>query len=223
MLIHHDTFQLPDSIHSASNLVSIVAGCQVNKPVRLEIPVKDDTEIYKVVPCEENGLMIIYLSSETDETGKMIWITAFLDRSLMEKWRKSMAIPRGYILSEALYSNNHLIAFWYSSKSSETDNLRIADIGIKDSTLKETRTTIPEKSDLSHFGICSNYALLGLNTRDEKALFIRYDFNSGKLTSINQQTEDEVVIESMNIDKATGMSSMVLRTTGSARKRIYFL
>ena len=196
---------------------------QSNRPVRLEIPVKDDTEIYKVVPCEENGLMIIYLSSETDETGKMIWITAFLDRSLMERWRKSIAIPRGFILSEALFANSHMIGFWYSPKNNETDNLRIVDIGVKDSTLKEIITSIPEKSELSHFDICSNYALLGLNTKDEKALFIRYDFNSGKVSSVNQQTEDKVVIESMNIDKASGIASMVLRTIGPARKRTYFL
>ena len=57
---------------------------QSDSPVRMEIPVKDDTEIYKVVPCDDNGLMIIYLSSDNDGEGNMIWIAALLDKEVKE-------------------------------------------------------------------------------------------------------------------------------------------
>ncbi len=196
---------------------------QVNRPVRLEIPVKDDTEIYKVVPCDENGAMIIYLSSDTDESGKMLWITAFLDHNLKEVWRRSVALPKGFTLAEALFADNHLIGFWFSQKSSGPDNLRIIDVNVKDTTLRENSFTVPEKSELSHFGICNNFALAGLNTRNDQSLLIRYDFKSGVITSTNQDVEGSVVIESMNIDKETGLVSTILRTTGSARKRAYYL
>jgi len=196
---------------------------QVNRPVRLEIPVKDDTEIYKVVTCDENGAMIIYLSSDTDESGRMIWVTAFLDQSLKEVWRRPVPLPRGFVLAEALFAEDHLIGFWYSQKGGSSDNLRIIDVHVKDTTVKEFSYTVPEKSELSHFGICNYFAIAGLNTRNDHSLLIRYDFKAGVVTSTSQDIEGSVVIESMNIDKESGMVSTILRTTGSARKRAYYL
>ncbi len=200
---------------------SVIA--QSDRPVRMEIPVKDDTEIYKVVPCADHGVMIIYLSADADDQGQMLWITAFLDKGLMELWRKSVALPRGFTLAEALYDNGHMVGFWFSPKGSETDNFRVVDISVADSTVRLTSATIPEKSEVSHFGICNSYALAGLNTRDEKAVFVHYDLGTGVLTKTGQLAEGNMVIESMNINRESGIASMVLRTIGSAKKRAYFL
>lgn len=196
---------------------------QVNKPVRLEIPVKDDSEIYKVVTCDDNGIAIIYLSSDTDETGRLLWITAFLDRNLREIWRKPFALPRGFSLAEARYSNSHLVGFWHAVKGNASENLRIVDLNVKDSTIREVSYTVPEKSELSHFGICNHFALAGLNTKNDQSMLIRYDLTSGAVTSINQDVEGNVVIESMNIDADSGVVSTILRTTGSSKQRAYYL
>lgn len=196
---------------------------QSNRPVRLEIPVKDDTEIYKIVPCGEEGVMIIYLSAETDASGQMLWITAFLDKNLKELWRKSVGLPKGFVLSEAMYADNHLVGFWYSYKGNENENLYVVDVSVSDSTLRLTAAAIPQKSDLSQFGMCKYYTLAGLNTRDDKAILYRYDLLSGSITSAEQDIEGSVVIESMNIDVESGNVSTIMRTTGSARKRAYYL
>jgi hypothetical protein len=153
----------------------------------------------------------------------MIWIAAFLDHNLKEKWRKPFPLPRGFALAEALYSSNHLVGFWYSAKGSATDNLRIIDLHVKDTTIRESSFTAPEKSDLSHFGICSYFAIAGLNTKNDQSLLIRYDLKSGAITSTSQDIGGSVVIESMNIDKESGVVSTILKTTGAARKRAYYL
>ncbi|MHC1775986.1 MAG: hypothetical protein AB9834_11305 [Lentimicrobium sp.] len=196
---------------------------QVNKPVRLEIPVKDDSEIYKVVTCEDNGIAIIYLSSDTDESGRLLWITAFLDRNLKEIWRKPFALPRGFSLAEAQYSNSHLVGFWHAVKGSASENLRIVDLNVKDTTIREVTFTVPEKSELSHFGICSHFALAGLNTKNDQSMLIRYDLTSGAVSSVKQDIEGNVVIESMNIDADSGVVSTILRTSGSSKQRAYYL
>jgi hypothetical protein len=196
---------------------------QVSRPVRLEIPVKDDSEIYKVVTCEENGIAVIYLSSDTDESGRMIWINAFLDRNLKEIWRKPFALPRGFSLAEALYCNSHLVGFWHAVKGNAADNLRVVDLNVKDSTIREAGFTVPEKSELSQFGICNHFALAGLNTKNDQSLLIRYDLISGAISSVKQDIEGSVVIESMNIDTASEVVSTILRTTGSSRQRAYYL
>lgn len=197
---------------------------QDRKPIRLEIPVKDDTEIYKVVPCSNNGLMIIYLSSDSDEAGNMLWITAMLDVNLKEIWRKSYPLPKGFVLEDALYANNHLIAFFHFVRGGDENNFRILDVMINEASLVEARYTIPERSGLSHFSISKNFALAGLNNKNNESLLLRYDFNRKDIVSINPGIDGKVIIESLNIDKETGLTTLILRTTGSsAKKRSYFL
>lgn len=196
---------------------------QDNRPVRLEIPVKDDTEIYKVIPCSSNGVMIIYLSSETDKSGDMIWVTAMLDPNLMEIWRKNYTLPKGFVLEDALYANNHLVAFFHSPRGSEEFNFRILDVMIQEALLTEVKYKIPERSGLSHFSISNNFALAGLNNKNDESLLLRFDFISKEITAIGTGIEGKVVIESLNIDNENGLITTILRTTGSTRKRSYYL
>jgi len=196
---------------------------QDKKPVRIEIPVKDDTEIYKVVPCSNNGVMIIYLSSETDQTGDMLWVTAMLDIKFKEIWRKNYALPKGFVLEDALYGNNHMVAFFHSSRGSAEFNFRVLDVMVRDTLLTEVKYTIPERSGLSHFSICNNFALAGLNNKNDESLLLRYDFKTREISSISPGIAGSVVIESLNIDIETSIISLVLRNTGSARKRSYYL
>lgn len=196
---------------------------QDKKPVRLEIPVKNDSEIYKVVPCSNNGVMIIYLSSETDKEGNMLWVTAMLDPSLKEIWRKSHPLPKGFVLEDALYANNHLVVFFHSPRGSAEFNFRVLNVMIKEALLTEVKYSIPERSGLSHFGISNSFALAGLNNKNDESLLLRFDFNTKEIAAISSGISGSVVIESLNIDKETGVISTILRTTGSARKRAYYL
>lgn len=196
---------------------------QDNRPVRLEIPVKDDTEIYKVVPCGNNGVMIIYLSAETDKEGNMLWITAMLDRNLMEIWRKFHPLPKGFVLEDALYANNHMVAFFHSPRGSAEYNFRVVDVMTQEALLTEVKYSIPERSGLSHFRICNNFALAGLNNKNDESLLLKFDFKTREVSAISPGINGSFVIESLNIDNETGLISSILRTTGSARKRIYYL
>lgn len=196
---------------------------QSNRPVRMEIPVKDDTEIYKVVLCDENGLMIIYLSSENDVDGNMIWIAALLDKELKEAWRMTIPLPKGFSMQEALYSKDHLILFYNSKKGEPENNFRVADIDVKGGVYSMLAYTIPEKSEISYFSIGNAFALAGINTRNDESIILAYRFSNKQFSIINPGVPGKVVIVSMNIDKSSGIISSVIRTSGGARKRNYFL
>jgi len=205
-----------------SLFISLSSFGQQKRPLRLEIPVKDDTEIYKVVPCSDNGVMVIYLSSEMAENGDMIWVAAFLDRSLMERWRKQFILPRGFILKEALYANGHMVGFWFSQKENDQQNLRIADFSVRDTAFRNSVVGLPDRSEFSAFAICNDYAVAGINTRDQQSMFLKYDLLTGLITRIDSNTGGDVVLQSLNLDQQSGDLSAILRTTGSARKRAYY-
>lgn len=205
-----------------SNLIHNLSA-QDNKPVRMEIPVKDDTEIYKVVPCESNGLMIIYLSADNDEEGNMVWIAALLDKELKETYRMSVPLPKGFSLQDALYSNDHLILFFHSPKGASEDNFRIVDIEVPSGIYHVSAYTVPERSGMAYFSIGNEFALTGINTRGEESVILAYHFDRKQFTVINPSVPGNVVIVSINIDKSSGIISTVIRTPGSAKKRDYFL
>lgn len=195
---------------------------QSQKPARIEIPVKDDTEIYKVVLCDEDGLMLIFLSSDMDQNQQMLWVTALFDKNLKEVWRKAFALPKGFYLEEALYSNGHLVCFMQSRKGTEENNLRIVDTDLKNSKQSMVGYTIPEKSGMAYFAAGSNLALAGINVKNDESLLLGYHFGSGEITTINPGVSGKVSIESITIDES-GTILTVLRTLGSAKNRAYYL
>ena len=200
-----------------------LATGQSNKPVRMEIPVKDDTEIYKVVPCEEHGLMIVYLSADTDEEGNMLWVTAMLDKELKEIWRQSVPLPKGFNLQDALYSNKHLILFFHAPKGAPENNFRIVDMDVISGEHKSHSYSVPERSGMAYFSIGNEFALAGINIRNDESLILAYRFSNQQISVINPDVAGSVVIVSINIDKSTGVISSLIRTSGSARKRNFFL
>jgi hypothetical protein len=204
------------------NLFQADLLAQSQKPARIEIPVKDDTEIYKVVPCDEYGLMLIFLSSDMDQNQQMLWVTALFDKNLKEIWRKTFALPKGFYLEEALYNNGHLVCFMQSRKGVEENNLRIVDTDLKNSKQTMVGHTIPEKSGMAYFAAGNNFALAGINVKNDESLLLGYHFGSGKITTINPGVSGKVSIESITIDES-GTILTVLRTLGSARNRAYYL
>ena len=200
----------------------IVKG-QGDRPVRMEIPVKDDTEIYKVVPCGDHGVMVIYLSPDNDDEGNMVWIAALLDKAFKETWRMTIPLPKGFTMQEALYNNNHLILFYYAQKGEPENNFRAVDIEVASGIYTMIAYTIPERSGISYFSIGNAFALAGINTRNDESIILAYQFNNKQFSVIYPGIPGKVVIVSMNIDKASGIISSVIRTSGSARKRNYFL
>lgn len=203
--------------------IPVFSAAQTKKPVRMEIPVKDDSEIYKVVTCGDNGAAIIFLSSENAEDGRIIWVTSFLDNKLKELNRFNFELPKGFTLEEALYSNNRLIAFFYTARASVDTNFYLVDFNLKDSTMAQVRFPAPGKAGLSQFSIGDNYAIAGINTRDDRSMILRYNFNDHSLNLLTSGLSEKTVIESSGINNITGGFSVIFRTTQSAKKRSYFL
>lgn len=195
---------------------------QAKKPVRMEIPVKDDAEIYKVVPLEDNGVALIFLSSENVEDGKIIWVASMLDNKLAETARFNFKLPRGFVLEEALYRDNRLYAFFYTNKSSVDSNFYMVDFNLKDSLMYEMQYPAPERSGLSHFAAGKNYVIAGLNTRDDKSMILHYNTNTHKIELLSPGLSGKTVIESLGINELSGGFTVIMRSTQSARKRSYY-
>lgn len=204
-------------------LIPTLARTQAAKPVRIEVPVKDDTEIYKVVPLDNNGCAILFLSSENGKNGQMLWVTSFYDNKLKETATYNFEMPRGFLLEEALYNNNHLVAFFYTKRASADSNFYLVDFNIPDSTISTINYPVPERAGISHFDLNSEYAIAGINTRDERSIILKYDLKSQVISILSPGLSEKAVIESASVNNITGGFSVILRTNQSLKKRNYYL
>lgn len=200
-----------------------IGSGQSKKPVRLELEVKDDSEIYKVVPLEDNGAAIIFLSKEDADNGQIIWVTSFLDSKLKEKNRFNFQLPKGFILEEALYNKNRLVAFFYTNRASIDTNFYLVDFNLQDSSMAQVHYPVPERAGMSHFTLGEEYAIAGINTRDDKSMILRYNLGNHETSVLSSGISGKTVIESAGINTATGGFSVIMRTTQSAKKRSYYL
>ncbi len=196
---------------------------QAKKPVRIEMTVKDDTEIYKVVTLNNNGCAVLFLSSENGKNGQMIWVTAFYDNKLKQTSSYNFEMPRGFLLEEALYNNNHLVAFFYTKKASADSNFYLVDFDIKDSSISTINYPVPERAGISHFDLSDNYAIAGINTRDDRSIILKYDLSTRKIDMLSPGLSEKAVIESASVNSITGGFSVILRTNQSMKKRNYYL
>ncbi len=204
-------------------IVPSVLLAQQKKPMRLELLVKDNTEVYKVVPCEENGCAIIFLSSEGSEGSRMKWVTSFLDKTLTEQKRFDFDLPRGFVLEEALYSNDRLLAFFYTSRSSADTNFYLVDFNFLDGLYSTISYPVPGRSGISHFAISKDFAIAGINTRNDESMVLRYDLRNQNISLLSTGISDKTVIESLGINDVTKGFSLILRTTQSLKRRNYYV
>lgn len=198
-------------------------AAQSKKPVRMEIPVKDDSELYKVVPCGDNGCAIIFLSDENAKEGQMIWVTSFLDTKLDETHRFNFELPKGFVLEEALYKDNRLISFFYSNRNSADTNFYLVDFKLDDSVYYSVNYSVPGRSGISHFDIGNDYAIAGINKKNDESMILKYSMTNHNINLLSTGISDKTVIESVGTNDLTGGFSVILRTTQSAKKRNYYL
>ncbi len=195
---------------------------QATKPVRIEVPVKDNTEVYKVVPLDQNGCAILFLSSENGRNGRMVWVTTFYDNKLKETTSYNFELPRGFLLEEALYNSDHLVAFFYTKKSNADSNFYLVDFNIPDSSITTMNYPVPERAGISHFDLNSEYAIAGINTRDDRSMILKYDLKNHNISMLSPGLSEKAVIESAAVNKITGGFSVILRTNQSLKKRNYY-
>lgn len=203
--------------------LSVSLSAQDRKPVRMEIPVKDDSEIYKVVPCGESGCAIFFLSNENSKDGQMIWKSAILNKKLMEYRRYSFELPKGFILEDALYKKGRLLAFFYTTRNSADTNFYLVDINFADSSLFQHSYPVPGRSGMSHFAMSDKYAIAGINVRNDQSMMLKYDLNNHQISLLSTGIKGKTMIESAGINELTGGFSTVLRTNQSLKKRSYYL
>ena len=154
-------------------------------PVRVEFDAS--AEVFELIPCGEMGVLMFYESMKQVDRFNKAWVFIFYDKNLNAQWSKEIPVLedlnyRGFrIAGEDVY-----LAFQNNDKSrADVHNFQLLHINVIDAGFNHTGVFIPEKAQLVSFEVSGKALVLGLNYRNENALVLINNLETGKQTTIS--------------------------------------
>jgi hypothetical protein len=178
------------------------ARINLNKPLRIEIPVKSDNETYRIIPCGRSGLILFFKSIENAGEGKIKWIFSWYDNTLTRVWNKYVAIPEN--MDYISYSiENETVAFLFSlvGKDKESNyNFQVIRLNIITSKFTGNFGKIPDNFEISRFILRDQTAFLGLNSKNSFAAVHAMNLGTGHSNTISLNKEVNTTLLGLTID-----------------------
>ncbi|MFU8844630.1 MAG: hypothetical protein ACNA7V_12585, partial [Bacteroidales bacterium] len=128
-------------------MLALNALSQNDPLLRIEIETKTDDAQYRVIPCNQEGAILLYPTTNEEEEYKF-WIALFYDRFLQEVWMKNIPLFRNMKFHDYLVDHEFVYLFFYISDQKKTDmyNFQLARIHMKDGIYELFSSNLSEKA-----------------------------------------------------------------------------
>jgi hypothetical protein len=182
-------------------------------PVRIEVPGDLNAETYKVVPVEDQGVLIFYESNETDENGKRLWYFGLLDKRLKQKWLKSVPLDTKlhYVASRKTKQKVYFLFKNREKVSRDYDIYEFVVFDRKAERFTNLTGSVPYKSKISGFELVQNHACVGLQINGRQSDLAFVDLTSGEIKPVHLNKEEEAMIENIYVDKRSKRFYVVVK------------
>ena len=140
-----------------------------DKPLRVEIEAKYNSDSYVIIPFGENGVILFFPSNENIDKTNQKWYFTLYDTDFKEVWTKEQAVNKGFRFMFFDYSNQFLYLYLenkYSSGSKE--NFQILKIDVVNSSISTFNSEISRKSTITGFKVINDVAMLSGHTLPAK-------------------------------------------------------
>ncbi len=225
-------------IFTVSILFPKIVYTQSLNPLRLELNARLDENTYKLIPCEDKGVLVFYKGVKSKEKGSW-WHFALFDAQLQEQWILDTLLIENVEYVDHDKDNDYVyLLFYKSDRNKEGSNLQIMRIDPVEGYIKIQSFVASEKSTITGFEVIYPYAYFGVNHRKnscsiglctlstndiEEQYFdftalaqlrkIYYDNNENKVFSIIDQyiskDDQSILISAYNMGSLTASSTEV--------------
>ncbi|HNW99026.1 MAG TPA: hypothetical protein PKK00_11510 [Bacteroidales bacterium] len=145
---------------STNVFVNIYA--QKDKPLRVEITAKYNSDSYKIIPFGEKGVMLFYLGNDDNkrqDPGK--WYFTLYNTNFSELWTKEQIVPKDMQFMFFDYSERYLYLYFENNNSSYSNgNIEILKIDIDSANVKTYNTVINERAKVTSFKVHDDVVML---------------------------------------------------------------
>ncbi|MBN1340501.1 MAG: hypothetical protein JXA03_14320 [Bacteroidales bacterium] len=182
-------------------LTSGIGMAQSDPPLRLETEVKSDDASYRIVPCGNNGLILFYESTLTEEERK-IWIFVFYDVNLHEKWKTEVPLDKQVGFAKDAFNGTHAhIIFHAPDRKKANNNYQIVRIETGSGETEVFGGNVPDKSLIRDFRLMGSMALIGYNGEKYSGI-IAHDLKAAEQKDFFQNDSTFSQIECIYSDTA---------------------
>jgi len=184
--------------------------------IRVEWDAVLNSDIYKLVPCGNKGVMAFYETKDFAGENSKNWFFRFLDRNLEELWQTFIPVVNGAEFQQYIYSDSLVyLAFLNPGKARQgAENFQVLIIDLVNGISYETKTSLPGESSLKKMVVHQNTAYLGLNLKNEQAAVYTLTLRTGEINPFQVVMPDQNFIEDLAYhpyeDKVIGIFSNFL-------------
>lgn len=196
-------------------LLSILAAnilpTEAQKPLRIEIAAKEDTDPFNLVNCAKFGALVFFPT--TQEVGKdsNIWSFYMYDQNLMEKWNKGIGIGSNYSFAGSSFKayDSTVYLLFQDGRKKEGVNAVVFTVDIGKSTVKEIKGQMTAMANFEHFEVDENYAFITMETNKGDADLCRMSLNTADVVHFNIPEKDNCVILNLALNPANRSISVM--------------
>ncbi|MFH0866054.1 MAG: hypothetical protein V1904_07655 [Bacteroidota bacterium] len=147
-------------------ILSFHAYTQDEKPLRVEIEAKYNSDSYKIIPFGEKGVLLFYMSNEDErKQNPGIWYFTLYDTNFKELWTQEKVVPSEMEYQNFDYNENNLYLFFENTISSNSGgSIEILKIDIDSANLKTFSTPVNVKASVTSFKVINDVVMLSGHT-----------------------------------------------------------
>ena len=152
-------------------LLSIISAIMIpvmaQKPLRIEIAAKEDTDPFNLVNCGVLGALVFFPTAQEVGKDSIVWSFNMFDVNLRDKWNKGIGIGRDYIFVGSSYKINDATAYllFQDVNKKEGMNAVVFMVNPMVSTVKEIKGQLTVMANARHFLVAEDYAFISLETK----------------------------------------------------------
>lgn len=169
--------------------------------LRIEIETQSDEATYKILPCDNNGLVMFY-QTNLQENDYNFWIFINYDKFLQESWKVDIPLYNNMHYKDYQIKGDYLYAFFHDSELKKADsyNFQILKLDIKKGTYEMFSGLVPDNATFVSFDIIENLVLMGFNMEDYVVGIYSYNTEKKETRTVYEIIENAAEFESFFID-----------------------
>ena len=182
-------------------LFAIAVRGQNDPLLRVEINVKSDAATYKLIACGEDGFIMFYETTITQDDYQF-WVFVSYSKFMQESWKKDVPIFENMSYRKKALRGNFLYLLFHDidKKKSEVYNYQILKIDVSNGKYELFSGEIPDNSRFVEFDVFGNYIIAGLDIEDDQSGIYSLNMITKETNPVFEMQAERSKIESIDVD-----------------------
>jgi hypothetical protein len=181
------------------------------KPLRIEIAAKEDTDPYNLVNCEGFGAFVFFPTAQNIGKDSIVWSFHLFDINLQEKWNKGIGLDRNYLLVGSSFKARDTTVFllFQDVRKKEGTNVVVFTVNLLRSVVREMKGQVNAMANVTHFEVSQNYAFLTTETKKGEADLCRLSLKTAEVMHFNIPEKNDTEILNLALDPVNRTVSVI--------------